>query len=152
MYTIKDVAQRLDVSPHTLRFWAKSGLFPFIRRDKNNIRIFSENDLEWIKIVKCLRSVGIDNKSIKKYIELYRAIKNIKARVLRGARVKRLSSFSDKALVYGAYILSPIRTKLFDKNSDKIISATNFVLRELDETYKKQVIILNYIKFLTKNN
>ncbi len=70
MYTIKDVAQRLDVSPHTLRFWAKSGLFPFIRRDKNNIRIFSENDLEWIKIVKCLRSVGIDNKSIKKYIEL----------------------------------------------------------------------------------
>ncbi len=70
MYTIKEVAKKMEISEHTLRFWAKSGFFPFIKRDKNNIRIFSENDLEWVKIVKCLRSVGIDNKSIKSYIDL----------------------------------------------------------------------------------
>ncbi len=70
MYTIKEVAQKMDVSEHTLRFWAKSGFFPFVMRDKNNIRIFSEDDMNWVKIVKCLRSVGTDNKSIKKYIDL----------------------------------------------------------------------------------
>lgn len=70
MYTIKEVAQKMDVSEHTLRFWAKSGFFPFVTRDKNNIRIFSEDDMNWVKIVKCLRSVGTDNKSIKKYIDL----------------------------------------------------------------------------------
>ena len=70
MYTIKEVAQKVDVSEHTLRFWAKSGFFPFVTRDKNNIRIFSEDDMNWVKIVKCLRSVGTDNKSIKKYIDL----------------------------------------------------------------------------------
>lgn len=70
MYTIKEVAEKLDVSEHTLRFWAKSGFFPFVKRDSNNIRQFSDNDLDWVKIVKCLRSVGTDNKSIKRYINL----------------------------------------------------------------------------------
>ena len=70
MYTVKEAAQKIDISEHTLRFWAKSGFFPFVKRDNNNIRQFSEDDLEWIKIVKCLRAVGTDNKSIKKYIDL----------------------------------------------------------------------------------
>ena len=70
MYTIKEVAEKMDVSEHTLRFWAKSGFFPFIKRDANNIRQFSESDLEWVRIVKCLRSVGTENKAIKRYIDL----------------------------------------------------------------------------------
>lgn len=70
MYTIKDVSEKMKISEHTLRFWSKSGFFPFVQRDKNNTRIFSEEDLNWIKIVKCLRATGIDNKSIKQYIEM----------------------------------------------------------------------------------
>lgn len=70
MYTIKEVAQMMDISEHTLRFWAKSGFFPFVKRNENNIRMFSDNDLEWVKIVKCLRSVGTENKLIKRYIDL----------------------------------------------------------------------------------
>lgn len=70
MYTVKDVAEKLEISEHTLRFWAKSGFFPFLGRDKNNVRQFSENDLGWVKMVKCLRSVGVDNKSVKRYIDL----------------------------------------------------------------------------------
>lgn len=70
MYTIKEVAEKMEVSEHTLRFWAKSGFFPFVKRNENNIRQFSDNDLEWVRIVKCLRSVGTENKAIKKYIDL----------------------------------------------------------------------------------
>ncbi len=70
MYTIKEVADKMDVSEHTIRFWAKSGFFPFITRNKNNIRMFAESDLDWVKIVKCLRFVGVDSKSIKRYIDL----------------------------------------------------------------------------------
>ena len=69
-YTIKEVADKLNISEHTLRFWAKSGFFPFITRDKNNIRLFSENDLNWVRIVKCLSSVGTENKAIKRYVDL----------------------------------------------------------------------------------
>lgn len=70
MYTIKEVAKKMDISEHTLRFWAKSGFFPFIKRNENNIRLFSDNDLDWVRIVKCLRSVGTENKAIKRYIDL----------------------------------------------------------------------------------
>lgn len=70
MYTIKEVADKMDISEHTLRFWAKNGLFPFIKRNENNIRLFSDNDLEWVKIVKCLRSVGTENKAVKRYVDL----------------------------------------------------------------------------------
>ena len=70
MYTIKEVAQMMDISEHTLRFWAKSCFFPFVKRNENNIRMFSDNDLEWVKIVKCLRSVGTENKLVKRYIDL----------------------------------------------------------------------------------
>ena len=70
MYPIKEVAEKMDISEHTLRFWAKSGFFPFVKRNQNNIRQFSDNDLEWVKIVKCLRSVGTENKAIKRYIDL----------------------------------------------------------------------------------
>ena len=70
MYTIKEVAEKMDISEHTLRFWAKSGFFPFVKRNQDNIRQFYDNDLEWVKIVKCLRSVGTENKAIKRYIDL----------------------------------------------------------------------------------
>lgn len=70
MYTIKEVAKKMDISEHTLRFWAKCGFFPFVQRNSNNIRMFSEDDLNWVKIVKCLRSVGTENKAIKRYIDL----------------------------------------------------------------------------------
>lgn len=70
MYTIKEVAKLMNISEHTLRFWAKSGFFPSITRDSNNVRLFSEHDLGWVKIVKCLRAVGTENKAIKRYIDL----------------------------------------------------------------------------------
>ena len=70
MYTIKEVADRMDISEHTLRFWAKSGFFPFVTRNQNNIRMFSDDDLNWVKIVKCLRSVGTESKLVKRYIDL----------------------------------------------------------------------------------
>ncbi len=70
MYTVKEVADMMGISEHTLRFWAKNDLFPFLSRDKNNVRLFSESDLGWVKMVKCLRSVGVDGKSVKRYIDL----------------------------------------------------------------------------------
>ena len=93
MYTIKEVANKMEISEHTLRFWTKIGFFPFIKRNENNIRLFSDDDLKWVKIVKCLRSVGTDNKSIKQYIDLciagdstipqrFKIIQNTKAKAL----------------------------------------------------------------------
>ena len=97
-YTIKDVSEMLNISEHTLRFWAKSDFFPFVKRDENNIRIFTEDDLAWVKIVKCLRHVGVDNKSIKKYIDLcIEGDSTIKERyeLIKTTREKALTKMND---------------------------------------------------------
>lgn len=53
-----------------LDFGQRVVFFPFIKRNEHNIRLFSDDDLGWVRIVKCLRSVGTDNKAIKRYIDL----------------------------------------------------------------------------------
>ncbi|MCT4380769.1 MerR family transcriptional regulator [Leuconostoc pseudomesenteroides] len=70
MYTINDVAQIFSVSPYTLRFYAKKELFPNIVRDKQNTRLFSDKDLEYVEMVLALRHTGMSLPSIKNYIDL----------------------------------------------------------------------------------
>ena len=70
MFTIKEVAARVGESEHTIRYYCKEGLFPFLIRDKNNIRKFSEDDLEGVRIVLCLRDTGMPLSEIKRYMDL----------------------------------------------------------------------------------
>lgn len=70
MYTIKEVAAKVGESEHTIRFYCKEGLFPFLVRDRNNVRKFSEDDLEGVRIVLCLRDTGMPLSEIRRYMEL----------------------------------------------------------------------------------
>lgn len=70
MYTIKEVAKIVGESEHTIRYYAKEGLFPFLTRDKNNVRLFSEADLEGVRIVLCLRTGNMPLQEIRHYMEL----------------------------------------------------------------------------------
>ncbi|MCI5787281.1 MAG: MerR family transcriptional regulator [Helicobacter trogontum] len=47
--TIIEVERKTGISSHTLRFWVKKGLFPFIDRDKNGVKYFSEKDIKWVE-------------------------------------------------------------------------------------------------------
>lgn len=70
MYTVKQVAEMMDISAHTLRFYDNEGLFPYVSRDQNNTRFFAESDLEWVNLVQCLRDTGMALADVKKYVEL----------------------------------------------------------------------------------
>lgn len=70
MYTIKEVAAKVGESEHTIRYYCKEGLFPFLTRDKNNVRKFSEGDLEGVRIVLCLRDTRMPLLEIRHYMEL----------------------------------------------------------------------------------
>ncbi|MBK1972205.1 MerR family transcriptional regulator [Campylobacter sp. TTU-622] len=69
-YTIIEVERKTGVSSRTLRFWLDKGLFPFVEKDKNGVRYFSEKDLEWVVWVDCYRQIGMSIEDVKKYIFL----------------------------------------------------------------------------------
>lgn len=70
MYTIKQVSEKIGISAYTLRFYDNKGLFPFVLRGENKMRVFTEKDLEWINIVKCLRETGMPITEVKNYVDL----------------------------------------------------------------------------------
>ena len=70
MLTVKEVATRVGESDHTIRYYCKMGLFPFLVRDKNNVRKFTKEDLEGVRIVLCLRDTGMPLAEIKRYMAL----------------------------------------------------------------------------------
>ena len=69
-YTIKQVAERLDLTAYTLRYYEKEGLLPFIERNDNGNRIFNDNDVEWVMLICCLRDTGMSVAEIKRYVDL----------------------------------------------------------------------------------
>lgn len=70
MYTINEVAQICGLSPYTIRFYDKEGLLPFIGRGKSGHREFSETDLDFLKLICCLKNTGMQIKEIRRYIDL----------------------------------------------------------------------------------
>ena len=71
MYTVKEVADILGVSVHTVRYYDDQGLIPGTKRDSYNQRIFDDMELEWLFVSISLRDTGLPLKEIKRYIELY---------------------------------------------------------------------------------
>ncbi|QHW34678.1 MerR family transcriptional regulator [Paenibacillus rhizovicinus] len=70
MYTINEVAELCEMSVHTIRYYDKEGLLPFITRNKSGNREFSANSLELIRLICCLKNTGMPIKEIKRYIDL----------------------------------------------------------------------------------
>lgn len=69
-YSIKEVSDKTGLTSHTIRYYEKSGLLPYISRDKNGIRIFCEDDIFWIDIIKCLKNTGMKIEDIKNIVDL----------------------------------------------------------------------------------
>ena len=70
MLTVKEVSKKFNISEYTLRYYTDENLIHSIKRDKNNIRIFDEESLNWLKTIICLRKCGMSIKSIKEYVDL----------------------------------------------------------------------------------
>lgn len=68
---VKQVADNLGISEHTIRYYDKAGLFPFVSRNKNGYRDFSTDDLYWIEFIKCMRQTHMPVSKLKEIAELY---------------------------------------------------------------------------------
>jgi DNA-binding transcriptional MerR regulator len=64
---IKEVTEITGLSPHTIRFYEKSGLFPKVNRSNTGVRQFTEADVNFIQFVSSLRKSGLSLQVIAEY-------------------------------------------------------------------------------------
>ena len=68
-YTPAKAAEKIGISAHTLRFYDKEGLLPNVGRDEHGNRRFTDNDLQWLSLLQCLKNTGMSLKDIKRFAE-----------------------------------------------------------------------------------
>ena len=68
-YTPAKAAEKIGISAHTLRFYNKEGLLPNVGRDEHGNRRFTDNDLQWLSLLQCLKNTGVSLKDIKRFAE-----------------------------------------------------------------------------------
>lgn len=66
MYTIGQVSEMFHLPVSTLRYYDKEGFFPDLKR-KGNIRYFSDNEIEALRVIECLKKSGLEIKDIKQF-------------------------------------------------------------------------------------
>ena len=71
-YSIGEVVKQTGLSAHTLRYYEKEGLLPFVTKNSSGLRVYTTNDLGWLSMIECLKDSGLQIKEIRQYIEWFR--------------------------------------------------------------------------------
>ena len=69
MYSISEVAKKMKTTIPTLRYYDNLGLFPNLKKNKSGNRVFSEEDIEVVRIIKYLKKSGMQLTEIKEFME-----------------------------------------------------------------------------------
>ncbi|NJP39648.1 MerR family transcriptional regulator [Oscillospiraceae bacterium HV4-5-C5C] len=69
-YSIKAAAEKCQLSPNTLRYYEKEGLLPHVKRSQSGIRRYTEQDLEWLGLICCLKNTGMSIRQIRDFVDL----------------------------------------------------------------------------------
>ena len=68
-YSIKEIADKMEVTTATLRYWDTEGLLPNVNK-VNGRRIFEDKDFKWLRVLNCMKNINMPIKKIKEYVEL----------------------------------------------------------------------------------
>ena len=69
-YTIMEFAEKMNLSPSTLRYYEREGLLPTSKRRNNSHRVYDDADIPWVATISCLRSTGMSVRDLKHYVDL----------------------------------------------------------------------------------
>lgn len=68
-YTVSETSKKINLSVHTLRFYAKEGLLPFVERSERGFRMFKDADFESLSMIECLKNSGMSIKEIRRFMD-----------------------------------------------------------------------------------
>ena len=72
MYSIQEVSRKTGLSAHTLRYYEKEGLIFDVRRSQGGFRQYSDEDLERLGLICCLKNTGMPIHEIARFVRLAR--------------------------------------------------------------------------------
>lgn len=68
-YSIGEVASKLNIPTSTLRYYDREGLLSNVKRSSGGIRVFSDVEIDTLKVVECLKVTGMQIKDIKQFLD-----------------------------------------------------------------------------------
>ena len=72
MYSIHEVCARTGLTAHTLRYYEKEKLLPNVSRSAGGFRQYSEEDIEALGTICCLKNTGMSLQDISQFMALAR--------------------------------------------------------------------------------
>jgi len=67
---MRQAAKEAGMNYETLKFYCKEGLIPNVKRDENNYRIFSNDNIIWLRSLQCFKQLGMSIKELKHFMNL----------------------------------------------------------------------------------
>lgn len=67
-----EMADRCGISIDTLRYYEREGLLDDIERTPGGQRRYSDGDVAWVMILRCLRTTALPIREMKRFAELVR--------------------------------------------------------------------------------
>ena len=68
--TITEVSKKYGLTPDTLRYYERIGLIPPVPRGKGGARDYGEESCQWVELMKCMRSAGVQIEALIEYAAL----------------------------------------------------------------------------------
>ena len=69
--TIKEVCEKYDITPDTLRYYERVGVIPAVTRTAGGIRDYQETDIAWVENAICFRDAGMPVEMLIEYVKLF---------------------------------------------------------------------------------
>ena len=70
MYSIQDVSNKTGLSTHTLRYYEKEVLISGVERSQGGFRQYTDEDLERLGLIRCLKNTGMSIQEIARFVQL----------------------------------------------------------------------------------
>lgn len=67
-YSIGEVASNTGITISTLRYYDREGMFPAMKRSEGGIRVFTDAEVNTLRVIECLKTAGMSIKDIKRFL------------------------------------------------------------------------------------
>ena len=83
MYSIQEVSRKTGLSTHTLRYYEKEGLISGVDRTPGGFRQYTDEDMEALGLICCLKNTGMSLQEIARFVRLtHEGDQTLKERVM----------------------------------------------------------------------